>query len=223
MKKLNEDQTLKFVTLYREHECLWDTACENYRNQYMRGCALKKLCEDIEIEGFTVEDAKHKIKSIRSTYFLELNKIEMSIICRGSDNVYKPKMKWFTKMDSFLKKVMVKRKAQFQDIVNRIKVEPEDNTTAAQTSICSEMESPKPEPKISQLPPGVTSAESLQNNICKVEEDEFDAFGKHVAQQLRKLSTEQGILAQEEIQRVITQCRLDDLSYQQNKVCFAKH
>lgn len=50
------------------------------------------------------------------------------------------------------------------------------------------------------------------DTMCKVEEeDEFDVFGKHVAKQLRKLSTEQGIVAQEEIQSVIRKCRLHDL------------
>lgn len=55
----------------------------------------------------------------------------------------------------------------------------------------------------------------MQYDLSKSEtvEDEFDIFGKHIAKQLRTLSTEQAILGQEEIQSVITKCRLHDLKY----------
>lgn len=72
--------------------------------------------------------------------------------------------------------------------------------------------------KISQLSTIVSSMKDLQYDLSKSEtvEDEFDIFGKHIAKQLRTLSTpflEQAILGQEEIQSVITKCRLHDLRY----------
>lgn len=68
--------------------------------------------------------------------------------------------------------------------------------------------------KISQLSTIVSSMKDMQYDLSKSEtvEDEFDIFGKHIAKQLRTLSTEQAILGQEEIQSVITRCRLHDLS-----------
>ncbi|CAH2091962.1 unnamed protein product [Euphydryas editha] len=53
---------------------------------------------------------------------------------------------------------------------------------------------------------------SLYDVSKKTGEDEYDVFGKHVAKQLRTLSTEQAILGQNEIQSVITKCRLCDLN-----------
>lgn len=69
--------------------------------------------------------------------------------------------------------------------------------------------------KISQLSTIVSSMKDMQYDLSKSEtvEDEFDIFGKHIAKQLRTLSTEQAILGQEEIQSVITKCRLHDLKY----------
>lgn len=69
--------------------------------------------------------------------------------------------------------------------------------------------------KISQLSTIVSSMKEMQYDLSKSEtgEDEFDIFGKHIAKQLRTLSTEQAILGQEEIQSVITKCRLHDLKY----------
>ncbi|CAH2084108.1 unnamed protein product [Euphydryas editha] len=91
VKKLSEDQILKFVSLYRENTCLWDISSEDYKNKPMRQSALQKLCIGMEIEGFTVEDVKNKIKSIRSTYYLELDKIKKSSTSDASGNVYQSK------------------------------------------------------------------------------------------------------------------------------------
>lgn len=64
---------------------------------------------------------------------------------------------------------------------------------------------------------------SLQGDICTVEEeeDEFDVFGKHITKQLRKLSSEQGIMAQKEIQSVITKYRLNDLQSQKSTLTWS--
>lgn len=110
--KLTENQTLQFVSLYREHVCLWDITSEFYKNKDMRQSALQKICEDMQIEGFTVEDVKNKIKSMRSTYYLELDKIKKSSTSGASGDVYQPKIKWFAEFNSFIRNAMVKRKVQ---------------------------------------------------------------------------------------------------------------
>lgn len=52
----------------------------------------------------------------------------------------------------------------------------------------------------------------LQGDLCKIEEEkDFDVFGKHVARQLQRLSDEEAIIAQGEIQNVLTKCLLDNL------------
>lgn len=110
MIKLTEKQTLQFVSLYKEHMCLWDITSDFYKNKAMRRFALQQICDDMQIEGFTIEDAKSKIKSIRSTYYLELDKIEKSAAFSAGGDVYQPKIKWFAEFDSFIRNTMVKRK-----------------------------------------------------------------------------------------------------------------
>lgn len=110
-KKLSVDQTYKFVTLYKERRCLWDIKSKNYKNKRLREIALKQICKEMGIDNFHVEDVKTKIKSIRSTYYLELDKIKRSITSGYSNGkVYESKIKWFAELDSFIRKVMVKRK-----------------------------------------------------------------------------------------------------------------
>ncbi|KAJ8713541.1 hypothetical protein PYW07_013911 [Mythimna separata] len=188
----------------------------------MRQTALQNLCIGMEIEGFTPEDVKNKIKSIRLTYYLELDKIKKSSTSGASGNVYQPKVKWFAELNSFIKNVMVKRKTQ----ENTDDAQNKENTDNTQPSAqCGNPIHTNPEPslseprkkrsKISQLSTIVSSMKDMQYDLSKSEtvEDEFDIFGKHIAKQLRTLSTEQAILGQEEIQSVITKCRLHDLRY----------
>ena len=74
----SEGDTVKFVELYREHECLWNIMKPSYRNNQMQVGALEKIVEEMGIEGFTVADARQKVKSLQNTYNQELQKIEKS-------------------------------------------------------------------------------------------------------------------------------------------------
>jgi len=73
----SEGEVVKSVELYREHECLWNMKA-SYRNNQMRVGALEKVVEEMGIEGFTVADARQKLKSLRNTYNQQLQKIEKS-------------------------------------------------------------------------------------------------------------------------------------------------
>ncbi|XP_069363848.1 uncharacterized protein [Maniola hyperantus] len=181
--KLTENQTLLFVSLYREHVCLWDITSEFYKHKGMRQSALQKICEGMQIEGFTVEDVKNKIKSMRSTYYLELDKIKKSSTSGASGDVYQPKIKWFAEFNSFIRN--------------------------------SAPEPRKKKSRLTELSAIVKNMKEIKNDFSNSEreEDEFDIFGKYIATQLRKLSTEQAILGQEEIQKVVTKCRLNDLRF----------
>ena len=58
----SEGDTVKFVELYREHECLWNIMKPSYRNNQMREGALENIVKEMGIEGFTVADARQKVK-----------------------------------------------------------------------------------------------------------------------------------------------------------------
>ncbi|XP_013181313.1 PREDICTED: uncharacterized protein LOC106127679 isoform X1 [Papilio xuthus] len=223
MRKLTEDQTLQFIMLYKENSCLWDISSEDYKDRAMRQSALERICEGMQLQSLTVDDVKSKIKSIRSTYYLELDKIKKSLDSNAS-HVYEPKMKWFPEFHSFIKDVVVKRKPLEYFIDNSVfehLEQSEDTTHGDSNVVASPAEPRRKRSRISKLSTIVSNVEEMQYDVpktkIKTEEDEFDVFGKHVAKQLRELSLKQAILGQDEIQRVITKCRLRDLKYTNKK------
>lgn len=62
--------------------------------------------------------------------------------------------------------------------------------------------------KLSQMSSLIDDLKNIDKNM---EETEHDVFGKSVSAQLKKLSEEQAIIAQEKIQSILTQCRLADI------------
>lgn len=111
--KWSENDTVKFVELYREYECLWDVTKQSYRNNQMRVGALERIVKEMNIDGFTIAEARQKIKSLRNTYNQELQKIEKSIKSgMGGDDVYTPALKWFHIMDAFVRRTKEKRQTQ---------------------------------------------------------------------------------------------------------------
>lgn len=57
----SEDTTVKFVLLYREHDCLWNIKSQLYRNKHAREAALLNIVAEMAISTFKVSDAKLKI------------------------------------------------------------------------------------------------------------------------------------------------------------------
>ncbi|KAL1489760.1 hypothetical protein ABEB36_013695 [Hypothenemus hampei] len=55
-RKLSEEETLKFVQLYREQECLWNIRCDSYKNKHIRTSALQQIQEGMAIEGLTLNE-----------------------------------------------------------------------------------------------------------------------------------------------------------------------
>lgn len=116
-RKFNADETLKLVQLYREHECLWNMRCQEYKNKQNRTSALQQIRTEIGIEGITIEEIKNKIKSIRNTYYLEVDKIEKSTRSGAGGNVYIPRVTWFEELNSFIKNVAVRRRTTVRKII----------------------------------------------------------------------------------------------------------
>lgn len=108
-RKWGDDNTLQFINLYRNEECLWDIRSQNYRNKQMRITALQNICSSMNMERLTIEEVKAKIKSLRCTYNLELDKISKSTRSGAGGDVYVPKIKWFTEFHEFIRNVAVKR------------------------------------------------------------------------------------------------------------------
>lgn len=113
MPKLSTEINLKFVQLYRDHECLWNSTLPSYKDKCKRDSALQKMCVELKTIGIdmTTKEVKSKIKNLRATYSQELTKIDKSTRSgAGSQEEYKSKLHWFQEMHSFIKNVPMKRK-----------------------------------------------------------------------------------------------------------------
>jgi len=47
-----------------------------YRNRETRSASMQSIASELNIRNFTMKDVPKKIKSLRSTYYLELAKVE---------------------------------------------------------------------------------------------------------------------------------------------------
>nr|CAH7769435.1 unnamed protein product [Callosobruchus chinensis] len=79
-------------------------------NKEMRATALQNIAQEMNLEEFGPTDVKNKIKNLRATYYLELDKIKKSSKSGAGGNVYTPKVKWFEEMDAFIRNVSIQRK-----------------------------------------------------------------------------------------------------------------
>lgn len=99
-----ENDTLKFVSLYKECEVLWNFQDKNYKNRDKRNSALEYIRREMHINDLTVDIIKKKIKSIRDTYNLEKSKIKKYNTKSGTspDELYKTRLGWFNEASTFL-------------------------------------------------------------------------------------------------------------------------
>lgn len=56
--KLTINKTIKFIRLYREQECLWQTETIQYWKKQTNDTALLKIKEGMGIDDLMVEDIK---------------------------------------------------------------------------------------------------------------------------------------------------------------------
>jgi len=76
----NDELTRKYVELHKEHECLWNVNSTLYKRKDARQSALEEIVRNMGLENFITEDAKQKIKSLRTTYQQESHKIDKSTL-----------------------------------------------------------------------------------------------------------------------------------------------
>jgi len=108
--KWHNDFIEPFLDQYRQYECLWNTSNDSYKNRDTRDKAYASMCAALCLPGLSVYDIKIKIKTIRTNYKSELNKVLKSEKSgAGLNDVYVPRLFWFKKADEFLRGVSVSK------------------------------------------------------------------------------------------------------------------
>ncbi|CAH2004202.1 unnamed protein product [Acanthoscelides obtectus] len=101
--KWSEEETMRFVELYSEKECLSKKSSVNYRNKNMRKAAEEDIVNRMGKEGFGVTELKQKIKIMRTTYNQEALKVKKFKKSGGKpDDIYVPTVKWFRQMEEIM-------------------------------------------------------------------------------------------------------------------------
>ncbi|CAG4950754.1 unnamed protein product [Colias eurytheme] len=198
--KLTKEETLKLVELYKINDCLWNVKNKYYRNKEARINALQNIVDEMQLTGFNIKDVQTKIKCLRSTYYLELDKIEKSERLNDEENVYVPKIEWFNEMHSFIYDVTLKRKVHdFEKLSPSTQKKNRKKNTA--TPIKMKIEKEK------------------DSSAIKEEDDEFDSFGKMAAKSLRKLSHPQQSIALKLMSDVLYHAKMERLNETSTVIC----
>lgn len=96
-----EELTIRFVELYKSHECLWNVHSPEYKDREFKRMALVNIAENMGIIGFGVNEIRQKIKNLRSTYSQEITKIKKAQEMGGGHSYY-PNIKWFETMNEIM-------------------------------------------------------------------------------------------------------------------------
>jgi hypothetical protein len=111
--KWNSNEIAKFLEIYETYEILWNIRLYDYSNKNKRESAFQKLMKELRDDGFqdiTLEILRKKIKTIKTVYRQELAKVQKSKRSgAGTEDLYKPKLSWYKKADSFLNNVTAMR------------------------------------------------------------------------------------------------------------------
>lgn len=87
-KTWNMEKSRLFVNEYLKYECLWNTESTKYRSKDVKREAYQILASKF---GLSIENIQQKIRSIRTTFKQEQNKIE-------TIPNYVPRLLWFSLM-----------------------------------------------------------------------------------------------------------------------------
>lgn len=69
------EKTNKFIDLYHQNECLWNTTSNEYKNCNLKKTVIDIIIKEMNCPGLTLVIVKEKIKSIRTIYRRELNRV----------------------------------------------------------------------------------------------------------------------------------------------------
>lgn len=109
-ERWTSEEILRFLDSYQKYDILWNKQFNGHRDKNGRENALKNLVKDMGMEGLTLDIARSKIKMIKTVYNQERNKILKSQLnAKNPSDVYKPRLSWFEKANSFLQDVCSQR------------------------------------------------------------------------------------------------------------------
>lgn len=119
--KLNKKDTIRFLDLYQKEPVLYNPTLSEYRDCGMRAAAAKRVAAALNICGFGPREVMYKFKNLRCSYCQELKKITDSQRSgKSTDEVYQPRVVWFTKMNSFMRPFVQQRETR-SNMVSEIK------------------------------------------------------------------------------------------------------
>jgi hypothetical protein len=101
-------EIMKFLELYETYELLWNIRHHDYLNKNKRELSFEKLVLELREHGFEnigVELVRKKFKARQELAIITKSKKTGA----GTDDVYRPKLAWFEKADSFLRGVTATR------------------------------------------------------------------------------------------------------------------
>ncbi|XP_063365796.1 uncharacterized protein LOC134654259 [Cydia amplana] len=102
--RISDEKTLQLIELYEQEQCLWNTHIPEYKSREKRQKATERIARKLDIKYFEARHVVIKFKNLRNSYCQELKKIASSIsMGLSEDEQYRPKVFWFSKMDSFLR------------------------------------------------------------------------------------------------------------------------
>ncbi|KAF5275138.1 hypothetical protein FQR65_LT16772 [Abscondita terminalis] len=236
--KWDGNQIISFLNLYEKYDILWNIQLKDHMNKARRETAFEKLLKELQETGFENIDMnilKARIKTIKTVYRQEVNKIVKSKKSgSGTDDLYKPKLMWFARADSFLRSMVINRETtNNMDVITQqetVETDAEEAIPPESPSAPHSFKRNKPSSISQNLKPnkssrniisgsGVDKAiESLKEIVDKNQnkpDDQYDSFAKHISAQLKELPLRSFIILQGQIQELINRERLAQLPFQQ--------
>ncbi|XP_069702742.1 uncharacterized protein [Periplaneta americana] len=227
--KWNSNDIMKFLEVYERYELLWNTHNKEYLNKTKRELMFQKLVSELKKQGFEkidIEVVRKKIKTLKTVYRQELTKIAKSkqSAVWPEDIIYKPKLAWFEKADSFLRCVTAgTASTSTLDLKTDLEeVSDGEGSVHIEPEVCLQYSSQNTVRRLSpSTPPSSKRAKTTGINAVKEEvtnlqcvmsnsndSDEFQQFANHIATQLKQLPLQNALLLQEKIQSLITRERI---------------
>ncbi|XP_050347630.1 uncharacterized protein LOC126771665 [Nymphalis io] len=230
--RISDEKTLQLIELYEAEECLWNTTTETYKIKSKRYEAAERIAKILNLRHFTFRHVIIKFKNLRNSYCQELKKIANSVAA-GEEPVYRPRVFWFSKMDSFLRPhlqptrdskllfnygVLVKSEPEENEDVQQMKTVTDDNNSYSEED-AEECYVPRvkrsrnssisfSEPKLEEtysnnLVPSVRDTSSHQQPTTSLRDDCYDSFGKYVSAMLRNMPEQQAMELQPQIVKLL--------------------
>ncbi|XP_069701767.1 uncharacterized protein [Periplaneta americana] len=228
--RLSDDMVLKFLQLYKREVCLWETNHVHYKDRTTRIFAVRRIVQEMNLEGFGEQECKIKIKNLRSQYCKELGKIRNSE--RNGGSIHVPSLFWFGLADEFLRD-----KVQIDDYFQRKRgnaVKPDELFLIQNDSIEIESDNEvkplfiatgSPENSI-EITPSVPKRIRLETVETPVEDSvlqsetpstsiakgdgltEFDLWAQSIALQLNQMDIQRALRLQFKLQCLVTKERM---------------